>query len=287
MIALAYITLNTLRTEAPGLARPRRRATPLPPFAAPLALSRPRRRRQPRHRARPGRAGHAAGLRGPRPGRPQLLPAGRARPGRARVPRRRARRRCDRAGRRARAVRSALPRRRRSPPWRSAATATTCARHDPQPRLDAAGRLRPRRRRRQRLRGGDLPDDRRSPTRAAACRATSLTLLEGAALRRRDARGAPVSDEPAAPRGRGRGGAGRGVAGAAAGLRRVRAVPGAEPARAARAAARCCRTASAAPQAIALRRQPIPHAYRVVLPPHRARARRASGSRSRRWRWSG
>ena len=66
--------------------------------------------------------------------------------------------RCERQidVRRARAP--ALPRRRASPPWRSAATATSCA-ADARARLGVAGRLRPRRRGRERLRGGGLPDD--------------------------------------------------------------------------------------------------------------------------------
>ena len=46
---------------------------------------------------------------------------------------------------------------------------------------------------------------------------------------------------------------------------RLAAVPGPSPPRAARAAARGCRTGFGGAQAIALRRQPIPHAYRVFF----------------------
>ena len=59
---------------------------------------------------------------------------------------------------------------------------------------------------------------------------------------------------------------------------------GPQPAGAARAAAACSRTASAAPQAVALRRQPVPWAYRVFfrhigldpdVAPHAGRGARA------------
>ena len=95
VVVLAYITLNSLRTEGVG-SRGLDGGTRLPPFAMPLAASALGRRRQHRHEARQRPAGRAAGVRGPRAGDPQRVRAGRARA-----------RSCSRSWRRARALRAA------------------------------------------------------------------------------------------------------------------------------------------------------------------------------------
>ena len=133
-----------------GLARPGPRR-PAAAVRRPAGALEPRRRREPRHQARRGRAGRPPGLRGPRAGRPQRLPA-----------RREAGRSRSRSSPRAR--RPATARSTRSsacaadyPDISFAAVGIRGDRdelraHDPQARLDAAGRLGSRRRRRQRLR---------------------------------------------------------------------------------------------------------------------------------------
>ena len=89
IVVLAYITLNTRVTDAPG-SRGVPVGRPLPRFAAPLALSRPR-------RATPsvGRDARPARVRGPRR-RTTSARAGRARAGRARVLRAALGGRCER-----------------------------------------------------------------------------------------------------------------------------------------------------------------------------------------------
>ena len=153
ILFLAVVTLNTVRTDSVGLEGAAVGST-LPPFAAPLATSplegdasvaikardgapaRVRHRGRGRLQRLRGRAPRAAraGVRGrplralPAPGRP-------AQPDRAALPRRRLRGGRD--------------------PRRPRATAQGGARA----RLDDPGRPRPRRRRRQHLRGRRLPDD--------------------------------------------------------------------------------------------------------------------------------
>ena len=152
--------------------------TPLPPFAAPLALVGPRGRRQRgRRSADSGPPGRAAGLRRARPGHPQLLRAGRARAGRARVPGRAARRRATEQIDVLERVRAALSRTCGSPPWRSAATATTCARTIRKRGWTLPVGLRPRRRGRQRLRASRSARRSRSRSRAARWRAPTLGAL--------------------------------------------------------------------------------------------------------------
>ena len=202
------------------------------------------------------------GVQGARLGRPQLLPARRARPGRAGVLRHplealRA------AGRRDGARAPALPGRRlrggvgaRRPRRR--------ARPGAQARLGDAGRLRPRRRGDQRLRGGDLPDDHvRAPRRGGGGH-----VVQAARARRRSrARWRRCGDLHRA-RDRGR-------------------VPGPPPARAhARGALRS--QLAGAPRAVARALRPLPRRagdraaapadparLPRLLPPHRARPRRA------------
>ena len=182
VFAIAYITLNTIRTDAPGSrgVEPGERAAAVRGAARALG---PRRRREPRDEARPGRPGRPARLRGARAGRAQLVRAGRARAGRARVLRRAARSAATGRSTRSSACARTTPTS-RSPRWRSAATATSCGARS----ASTAGSCRwpatatapsptptPSRSARRS----------RSPTRAAACRARRCRRSTGRRCARR------------------------------------------------------------------------------------------------------
>ena len=215
----------------------------------------------------------------------QLLPARRAGPGRARVPRRplggvRA------PDRRARARAPRLPGRRRSRRSRSAATATSCGAPI-------------------RTRGWTLPVayDRDGgvanayavavcPTitfafRGGRVQGTSLATLDGTALRRRldRLRGGCVSPEPDLVENEVDAELAREWPGLRLASMAFAARPGPAPPEL-RDRLRLLSDRFRGPQAIALRAAADPARLPRVLPPHRARARRAPDRRSRRSCWS-
>ena len=199
-------------------------------------------------------------------GHPQLVPAGRARPGRAR-------RSSPPAPSAASDQVDVLERvRRRFPDVGFAAVSVRGDRGDVrrlvrEARLGDAGRLRPRRRGLQRLRGGDLPDDHvRARRREVADTSFSLLGRGGAGARAR--RGAAVTLDRSPEI------AGRVPRAAPPRAHARRRAPAPQPAGAARAAAGALRPL---PRRAGDRAAPPAGAARLprLLPPHRARPRRA------------